>query len=189
MAMRRAAYAAGTPRGSAKLRRLIEISDEAGESGRKVVIFSHFREVLDIVCAALGERALGPLNGSIPSPRRQELVDRFAKAHGHGVLVGQIQAGGVGINMQAALQHPFVHAVGHRQPVHLHLLPLLLEGKTALFDAYARRSDTADAAPGARDVSEAELSRDPLRATGQADPGDAGDRPRASARPCSLLRR
>jgi hypothetical protein len=35
----------------------------------------------------------------------------------------------------------------------------LLEGKTALFDAYARRSDTADAAPQARGVSEAALAR------------------------------
>jgi SNF2 family DNA or RNA helicase len=185
MAMRRAAYAAGTAHGSAKLRRLIEIADEARQSGRKVVIFSHFRDVLDIVCAALGERALGPLNGSMPPPRRQELVDRFAKAHGHGVLVSQIQAGGVGINMQAAsvviLCEPQVkptletqaiaraHRLGQVQKVQVHRLLVvdsvdermleLLEGKTALFDAYARRSDTAEAAPQARDVSEAELAR------------------------------
>jgi superfamily II DNA or RNA helicase len=185
MAMRRAAYAAGTARGSAKLRRLIEIADEARESGRKVVIFSHFRDVLDIVCAALGERALGPLNGSMPPPRRQELVDQFAKANGHGVLVSQIQAGGVGINMQAAsvviLCEPQVkptletqaiaraHRLGQVQKVQVHRLLVadsvdermleLLEGKAALFDAYARRSDTADAAPQARGVSEAELAR------------------------------
>jgi superfamily II DNA or RNA helicase len=185
MAMRRAAYAAGNARGSAKLRRLIEIADEAGESGRKVVIFSHFRDVLDIVCAALGERALGPLNGSMPSPRRQELVDRFVKARGPGVLVSQIQAGGIGLNMQAAsvviLCEPQVkptletqaiaraHRLGQVQKVQVHRLLVadsvdermleLLEGKTALFDAYARRSDTADAAPQARNVSETGLAR------------------------------
>jgi superfamily II DNA or RNA helicase len=195
MAMRRAAYAAGTARGSAKLRRLIEIADEARESGRKVVIFSHFRDVLDIVCAALsdeaqndeadGQRVLGPLNGSMPSPQRQELVDQFAKAHGHRVLVSQIQAGGIGINMQAAsvviLCEPQVkptletqaiaraHRLGQVQKVQVHRLLVadsvdermleLLEGKAALFDAYARRSDTADAAPQARDVSQAELAR------------------------------
>jgi superfamily II DNA or RNA helicase len=184
MAMRRAAYAAGTARGSAKLRRLIEITDEAGESGRKVVIFSHFRDVLDIVCSVLGERALGPLNGSMPSPRRQELVDRFVKARGHGVLVSQIQAGGVGLNMQAAsvviLCEPQVkptletqaiaraHRLGQVQKVQVHRLLVadsvdermleLLDGKTALFDAYARRSDTAEAAPHARGVSEGALA-------------------------------
>lgn len=185
MAMRRAAYAAGTARGSAKLRRLVEIANEARESGRKVVIFSQFRDVLDIVCTALGERALGPLNGSMPPPRRQELVDRFVKAHGHGVLVSQIQVGGVGLNMQAAsvviLCEPQVkptletqaiaraHRLGQVQKVQVHRLLVadsvdermleLLRGKTALFDAYARRSDTADAAPQARTVSEAELAR------------------------------
>jgi SNF2 family DNA or RNA helicase len=185
MAMRRAAYAAGTARGSAKLRRLIEITDEARESGRKVVIFSHFRDVLDVVCAALGERALGPLNGSMSSPRRQEVVDRFVRAHGHEVLVSQIQVGGVGINLQAAsvviLCEPQVkptletqaiaraHRLGQVQKVQVHRLLVadsvdermleLLEGKTALFDAYARRSDTADAVPQARDLSEAALAR------------------------------
>jgi SNF2 family DNA or RNA helicase len=185
MAMRRAAYAAGTTRGSAKLRRLIEIADEASESGRKVVIFSHFRDVLDLVCSALGDRALGPLNGSMPSHRRQELVDQFAKANGHRLLVSQIQAGGVGINMQAAsvviLCEPQVkptletqaiaraHRLGQVQKVQVHRLLVadsvdermleLLEGKIALFDAYARRSDTADAAPHARDMSEAGMAR------------------------------
>jgi len=185
MAMRRAAYAAGTAHGSAKLRRLIEIADEARQSGRKVVIFSLFREVLDIVCTALGDRALGPMNGSMPPPRRQELVDRFARAHGHEVLVSQIQVGGVGMNMQAAsvviLCEPQVkptletqaiaraHRLGQVHKVQAHRLLVvdsvdermleLLEGKTALFDAYARRSDTAEASPQARDVSEAELAR------------------------------
>jgi len=189
MAMRRAAYAAaagaGSVRGSAKLRRLIEIADEAGESGRKVVVFSYFRDVLDIVCEALGSRALGPLTGSMPPPRRQELVDEFANAHGHKVLVSQIQAGGVGINMQAAsvviLCEPQVkptletqaiaraHRLGQVRKVQVHRLLVadsvdermleLLEGKTALFDAYARRSDTAEAVPQARDVAEPELAR------------------------------
>jgi superfamily II DNA or RNA helicase len=189
MAIRRAAYAAaagtGSARGSAKLRRLVEIADEAGESGRKVVVFSYFRDVLDTVCEALGGRALGPLTGSMPPPRRQELVDEFAAAHGHKVLVSQIQAGGVGINMQAAsvviLCEPQVkptletqaiaraHRLGQVRKVQVHRLLVadsvdermleLLEGKSALFDAYARRSDTADAVPQARDVSEAELAR------------------------------
>jgi hypothetical protein len=35
----------------------------------------------------------------------------------------------------------------------------LLENKTELFDAYARRSETAESSPGARDLSEAALAR------------------------------
>ena len=44
MAMRRAAYAPGRPADSAKLGRLVEIVEEASANGRKVVVFSYFRE-------------------------------------------------------------------------------------------------------------------------------------------------
>jgi len=185
--MRRAAYAAGNVRGSAKLRRLVEIVDEACDSGRKVVVFSYFRDVLDTVCEALGPRAVGPLTGSIPPPRRQELVDEFGKSRGPAVLVSQIQAGGVGLNVQAAsvviLCEPQVkptletqaiaraHRLGQVRKVQVHRLLVadsvdermleLLEAKAELFDAYARRSDTAEFSPQARDreLNEATLAR------------------------------
>ncbi|MBS2964082.1 DEAD/DEAH box helicase [Actinocrinis puniceicyclus] len=185
MAMRRAAYAAATTQGSAKLRRLVEIVDEACDCGRKVVVFSYFRDVLDIVCAALGPRALGPLTGSMPAPRRQELVDSFAQSAAHPVLVSQIQAGGVGLNIQAAsvviLCEPQVkptletqaiaraHRLGQVRKVQVHRLLVadsvdermleLLETKTELFDAYARRSEIAESSPGARDLAEPVLAR------------------------------
>ncbi|HEU5333877.1 MAG TPA: DEAD/DEAH box helicase [Actinocrinis sp.] len=185
MAMRRAAYASGNPRSSAKLRRLVEIADEARDSGRKVVVFSNFRDVLETVCEALGGRALGPLTGSVPPAKRQELVDAFAKSKGHAVLVSQIQAGGVGLNMQAAsvviLCEPQVkptletqaiaraHRMGQINKVQVHRLLIadsvdqrmleLLDSKTALFDAYARRSELAETSPQALDLSDATLAR------------------------------
>jgi len=185
MAMRRAAYASGNPRSSAKLRRLVEIVDEARDSGRKVVVFSNFRDVLETVCEALGGRALGPLTGSVPPAKRQELVDAFAKSKGHAVLVSQIQAGGVGLNMQAAsvviLCEPQVkptletqaiaraHRMGQINKVQVHRLLIadsvdqrmleLLDSKTALFDAYARRSELAETSPQALDLSDAALAR------------------------------
>ena len=71
MAMRRAAYAPGSPAGSAKLGRLVEIVEEASANGRKVVVFSYFRDVLDTVAAVLGGVAIGPLTGSTPPVHRQ----------------------------------------------------------------------------------------------------------------------
>ena len=190
MAMRRAAYSTGDPASSAKLRRLVELADEAGDCGRKVVVFSYFRDVLDLVCRTLGDRAAGPLTGSMPAPHRQELVDSFAAAKGHAVLVSQIQAGGVGLNMQAAsvviLCEPQVkptletqaiaraHRMGQIRRVQVHRLLVadsvdqrmleLLEAKTDLFDAYARRSETAESMPEAKDVSEATLRRQLMEA-------------------------
>ena len=49
-----------SPRDSAKLTRLLEIAREAMANGRKVVVFSYFRDVLDVVGRALGPRARGP---------------------------------------------------------------------------------------------------------------------------------
>ncbi|WP_425827426.1 DEAD/DEAH box helicase [Streptomyces fractus] len=189
MAMRRAAYA--RPAESAKLERLRELVREAAESGQKVVVFSNFRDVLGAVRGALdteppvGGPVFGPLTGSVPPARRQLLVDEFADTAGPAVLVSQIQAGGVGLNIQAAsvvilcepqikptLEHQAVaraHRMGQVRSVRVHRLLAtggvderlvkILANKSRLFDAYARRSSMAEATPDAVDVSDAEIAR------------------------------
>lgn len=184
MAMRRAAFAAGA--GSAKMERLVDIAGEARDNGRRVIVFSHFRNVLDAVMDALGDVAVGPLTGDVPAARRQELVDEFSAADGGAVLVSQIVAGGVGLNIQAAsvvvICEPQLkpttewqaiaraHRMGQLESVQVHRLLLedsvdariveILGRKKQLFDELVRVSTTADAAPEAYDVSEAELARE-----------------------------
>ncbi|MDQ0792726.1 DEAD/DEAH box helicase [Streptomyces sp. B1I3] len=183
MRMRRAAYA--RPATSAKLHRLRELVAEAEAGGHKVVVFSYFRDVLQTVRDALGHQVFGPVSGSVPAPRRQKLVDAFGAADGHAVLLGQTQAGGVGLNIQAAsvviLCEPQikptmerqavarVHRMGQIRPVRVHRLLAadsvdqrmldILARKDRLFDAYARRSDVAEATPDAVDVSDGALAR------------------------------
>ncbi|MFI6641521.1 DEAD/DEAH box helicase [Streptomyces sp. NPDC050504] len=189
MAMRRAAYT--RPGKSAKLERLREIVREAGENGQKTVVFSNFKDVLAVVKEALvdgaagGAPVFGPLTGGVPAQRRQEIVDDFAAVRGPAVLLGQIQAAGVGLNMQAAsvvvicepqikptIEHQAVaraHRMGQVRPVRVHRLLAtggvdermvkMLETKTRLFDAYARRSAVAEATSDAVDVSDTELAR------------------------------
>jgi superfamily II DNA or RNA helicase len=186
MAMRRAAYAA--PADSAKLQRLAELVREAADNGRKVVVFSFFRDVLATVQDAIeGSHipVLGPISGDVAATRRQQLVDEFTAATGHAVLLSQIQAGGVGLNIQAAsvviLCEPQVkptmesqavgrvHRMGQVRRVQVHRLLVadsvdermlrVLERKGRLFDAFARRSDAAESSPEAVDVSEQSLAR------------------------------
>lgn len=185
MAMRRAAYASLSSAQSAKLVRLVELVQECAANARKVVIFSYFRDVLDVVARTLGPTVFGPLSGSTPPAQRQGLIDQFAQADGHAVLVSQIQAGGVGLNMQAAsvaiLCEPQLkptsedqavarlHRMGQVRAVQVHRLLAsnscderlleILATKTRLFDDYARRSDIADASPDAIDISDVALSR------------------------------
>lgn len=112
-------------------------------------------------------------------------MDAFSAVEGHAVLLSQIQAGGTGLNMQAAsvvilcepqikptLEHQAVaraHRMGQVRTVQVHRLLAtdsvdqrlveLLARKDRLFDAYARRSDLAETTPDAVDVSDAELAR------------------------------
>nr|MDT0663773.1 DEAD/DEAH box helicase [Micromonospora sp. DSM 115978] len=100
MAMRQAAMTQGQR--SEKVKRLLEIVTEAEDNGRRVIVFSHFREVLQQVVRALPGQVFGPLTGSVPAAARQHMVDQFSAA-GHGaVRVSQFVAGGVGLNIQAA---------------------------------------------------------------------------------------
>ncbi len=184
MAMRRAGYVPGSVEGSAKLERLAEIADEARQNGRKVVVFSYFRDVLTSVQAVLGDRAIGPLTGSVSPISRQALVDDFTALDEHAVLVSQIEAGGVGLNIQAAsvviLTEPQwkpsveaqaiarCHRMGQARPVNVHRL--LAEGsvdermlevlavKRSLIDGYVT-SDVTLASPDAVDVSDAETTK------------------------------
>ncbi|GGO64234.1 DEAD/DEAH box helicase [Nonomuraea cavernae] len=182
MAMRRAAYA--VPEKSAKLERLRELVEEAAQSELKVVVFSYFRDVLATVGEELGDHH-GPISGDLAPERRQQVVDAFTAAPGHAVLLAQIQAGGVGLNLQAAsvviICEPQVkptmesqavaraHRMGQVRRVQVHRLLSpdsvdermlrLLHAKSALFDAFARRSDLAESTPDAIDVSEQTLAR------------------------------
>lgn len=185
MAMRRAAYAPAAREGSAKLDRLLEIVEESADNDWKVVVFSYFRDVLAAVHRAIGDTAVGPITGSVPPGARQEIVDDFTAMEGHAVLVSQIEAGGVGLNMQAAsvvvLTEPQwkptseeqaiarCHRMGQVRRVHVHRLFAkdsvdqrmleILGTKAALFDEYVRKSELKNTSLDAVDVSDVESAR------------------------------
>ncbi len=185
MAMRRAAFLTPRPDDSPKLRRLIEIVEEAASNNRKVVVFSFFRDVIQRVLTALGPLAAGSITGSMPASQRQDLVNEFNRRSGPAVLINQIQAGGVGLNIQAAsvviLTEPQwkpsteeqaiarCHRMGQVRPVEVHRLLtensvdehmlLILARKSALFADYVRTSTMKDAAPEATDTTDSEFAR------------------------------
>lgn len=183
MAMRRAAFMTERPLDSPKLSRLIELVDEAIANDRKVVVFSYFLDVINRTCEALGSRAFGPLTGSVSAPNRQQLLDDFSRARKPAVLVSQIEAGGVGLNIQAAsvviLTEPQwkpstevqaiarCYRMGQVRPVQVHRLltessvdehmKAILSRKSALFAEYAKKSAIKDAAPEAVDATNGEV--------------------------------
>ncbi len=136
--------------------------------------------MLDTVASVLGTMAIGPLTGSTPPISRQAMVDDFGARRGPAVLVSQIQAGGVGLNIQAAsvviLTEPQwkptiedqavarSHRMGQVRSVDVHRLLTedtvdqrmleILATKAVLFDEYVRRSELKDHSPDAVDVSD-----------------------------------
>lgn len=184
MAMRQAALRAGSR--SEKMQRLIDIVQEAEENERKVLVFSYFRDVLDAVAAHLPGKVFGPLTGAVPAAMRQNMVDEFSRASHGAALVSQIVAGGVGLNIQAAsvvvICEPQLkpttewqaigrsHRMGQLESVQVHRLLSevgvdqrlveILARKNELFAEFARVSATADSAPEAFDITDAELARE-----------------------------
>ena len=185
MAMRRAAFTAPPNMQSSKLERLLELVDESFESGQKVLIFTYFRSVIDQVVNALGERAIGPITGSVSSTQRQNIVDQFQDSPVPLALVGQIQAAGTGLNIQAAsvviICEPQIkpslevqaiaraHRMGQVRKVQVHRLILpesvdehmleILARKQKEFDQYARPSDLADSVSDAKGVTEESIAK------------------------------
>jgi len=176
MAMRQAGFSSAR---SAKAQRLCELVREAGEDGMKVVVFSYFLGVLDIVGKAIGRSVAGVIDGSVPPAARQDAVNRFTAADGHAVLLSQIEAGGVGLNIQAAslviLTEPQwkpsveaqaiarAHRMGQVRKVQVHRLLAkgtvderlreLQDRKRLLFDEFARKSEAKGVDPRAVDGS------------------------------------
>lgn len=100
--MRQVSWRNEKPAEGSKGKRLLEIVAEAESEGRKVLIFSFFLHTLAAVKDMLGEKCFGPVTGAVAPQKRQEIVDAYTAAAPGAVLAAQIQAGGTGLNIQAA---------------------------------------------------------------------------------------
>ena len=89
---------------SGKIRELQKIIDEVVERGDRMLIFSQFTSVLDILCVFLehiGVKYVG-FTGQTNVGDRQVLVDQFTNDPSIPVFLLSTRAGGLGINLVAA---------------------------------------------------------------------------------------
>lgn len=169
-AMRRVSWNAGDLQHSCKAVRLLELVEEAAAEDRKIIVFSFFLDTIHAIGGLLGECCYGPINGSVPPQRRQQILDEFANAPAGSVLLAQIQSGGTGLNIQCAsvviLCEPQLkpsienqaisraYRMGQSRNVLVYRLLCdntvderitdLLEQKQAIFDAFADKSVAAE---------------------------------------------
>jgi len=87
---------------SGKLTRLLELVDSGKSGGHKMLVFSQFTGMLQLISLALTERGINfcYLDGS--TSNRQAQIDRFQSKDGPPVFLISLKAGGYGLNLTAA---------------------------------------------------------------------------------------
>lgn len=133
--------------GLAKVPMAVELITDALESGEKIVVFAHHRDVVEGLCIGLTKYCPVFVRGDVSQTDRQYAVDRFQTDKDCRVFIGNIQAAGTGITLTASSHVIFVemdwtpgvmsqaedrvHRIGQRESVLVQ--HLVLEGS---LDAY-----------------------------------------------------
>jgi superfamily II DNA or RNA helicase len=94
----------GAPDGatSAKLDALLELLGEAIDGGHRVLVFSQFSSMLDLIAGTLNENSIAHCRLDGSTKNRGEVVERFQNDPSIPVFLISLKAGGVGLNLTAA---------------------------------------------------------------------------------------
>ena len=165
----------------AKLEWLREHLPDFVAQGRRLLVFSQFTEMLDLIADELGTLGLPHmlLTGATPAGQRGDIVARF-QAREEPILLASLKAGGVGLNLTAAdtvihvdpWWNPAVqaqasaraHRIGQDQPVFVYQLVAQGSIEERMLELQARKKALADGLLGQDDgaalakFSESELS-------------------------------
>ena len=166
---------------------MAELLETYRDEGRKVIVFSNFINTLDLAVAVAGEHF--SIRGSVPAKKRMEICKRFNQSDGFQVLIGQIEACGVGLNLQSAsaviLMEPQfkpttewqaiarAKRMGQTRSVVIHRLLAadtvdenlreLVKDKAQSFDDYARESSVKEFSSAATDDTEIDMTHQLLK--------------------------
>jgi superfamily II DNA or RNA helicase len=122
---------------SAKLELLMDILPEQIEEGRRVLLFSQFTTMLELIEAELVERGIGFSKLTGRTRKRDQVIERFRSGQANLFLIS-LKAGGVGLNLTEAdtviLYDPWwnpavetqaadrAHRIGQEKPVFVYKL-------------------------------------------------------------------
>ncbi len=90
---------------SGKLDRLTEMIDEIRENDERLLIFTQYAEMGDLLQAHLRDYLVDEvlfLHGGTPSKQRDEMIRRFQSPQGPPVFILSLKAGGTGLTLTAA---------------------------------------------------------------------------------------
>ncbi|WP_158581925.1 DEAD/DEAH box helicase [Sphingomonas edaphi] len=148
-----------------KTQRLFEIVDEVFSSRQKLLVFTSYNEMADLIVRIARERYgvfADVINGATPISDRQGVVDRFSEEVGPAILALNPKAAGAGLNITAATHvvhynlewNPAVedqasarsHRRGQQRPVTVHRLFLADSVEEVVNDRIARKRTLSETA-------------------------------------------
>lgn len=91
--------------GSAKYRRLLEILEEIFSYKSKVIVFTSYSKMIDLLVSDIASRFgvyTNSIDGRTIVEKRQEIVDEFSQVQDGGLLALNPRAAGTGLNITAA---------------------------------------------------------------------------------------
>lgn len=91
-----------TPDSSAKLEALLELVGEAVDGGHRVLVFSQFTSMLDLIAPALDEAGFASCRLDGSTKDRAAIVEKFQTDPSITVFLISLKAGGTGLNLTAA---------------------------------------------------------------------------------------
>ncbi|MEM0964538.1 MAG: DEAD/DEAH box helicase [Verrucomicrobiota bacterium] len=152
------------PGHSSKLEKLKELIEQlTAEPERKVVVFSEWTQMLDLIEEQLVEAQAGyvRLDGKVPQKKRQQLVKTFQGDSDCRFII-MTNAGSTGLNLQAAdtvinVDLPWnpaileqriarAHRMGQKRPVHVYVLVTEDTLEERLLDTISAKKELASAA-------------------------------------------
>lgn len=163
---------------SGKFSRLKDLTVEALESGRKILLFSQFRGMLGIIRSWLEEIGVEHLYLDGATRNRQELIDRFSQDDSVRLFLISLKAGGSGLNLMAAdtviIYDPWwnpavesqavdrAHRIGQNKTVSVYRLVTEGSVEQKIMELKAKKSKLVDALINENGLSTATLSKTDL---------------------------
>lgn len=163
---------------SGKFNLLKDLTQEALDSGRKILLFSQFRGMLSIIRSWLDESGVSYLYLDGATRNRQELIDKFSQDDSVRLFLISLKAGGSGLNLMAAdtviIYDPWwnpavesqavdrAHRIGQTRTVSVYRLVTEGSVEQKIMDLKARKSKLVDALINENGLSTVNLSKTDL---------------------------
>uniref|UniRef100_UPI003F4953DA SNF2-related protein n=1 Tax=Cupriavidus necator TaxID=106590 RepID=UPI003F4953DA len=170
------------PAASGKAERFFELIDDLHVSHEKVLVFTQFREMGNLLCAWLRQRyGREPLflHGGVARTRRDAMVERFQNDRTERIFILSLKAGGTGLNLTAASNvihydlwwNPAVEAqatdrayrIGQHRNVQVHRFLTRATFEERINDMIRAKRELADLAVGTGEQWIGNLSGDELK--------------------------